>query len=151
MAYSEYGISAPEGLSSNYYTTCPICSEHRKKKNDKCLTIYPSEGNEGKFHCHHCGSYGYKDSGWWYTNPDYGGTGESAVARAAGLRSGQENGDKVKKNYTKPPELPKPTEDQANYKKVFEFFQKRSISWTRYSKTRSLGRPRRCPRQGGNR
>lgn len=130
MGYAEYGIQVPEGVSSKYDTTCPICSPKRRKKNDKCLTIYPDEGNEGKFHCHHCGSYGYADSGWWYTNPDFGGTGESAVARASSLRSGQGNGTKAgNENYSKPPELPEPNESQALYKKTFEFFQKRGISW----------------------
>lgn len=128
--YIDYGIEVPEGQSSKYSTICPICSSHRKKKNDKCLTVYFDEGNEGKFHCHHCGSYGYKDSGWWYTNPDYGGSGESSMARAMTLRkSGGDGSSSEKKNYNTPPVLPAPDESEELYKKTYEFFKARGISW----------------------
>ena len=33
-------------------STCPLCSESRKKKTDKCLSI---NWATGLAHCHHCG------------------------------------------------------------------------------------------------
>jgi twinkle protein len=40
------------------YSTCPICSEERKKKTDKCLAIY---FDSGLAKCHHCGALSFKE------------------------------------------------------------------------------------------
>lgn len=40
------------------YSTCPICSQDRKKKNDKCLSIY---FDSGLAKCHHCGALSFKE------------------------------------------------------------------------------------------
>ena len=39
-------------------TVCPNCSDHRRKKKQKCLTI---KHNDGKASCNHCGCYAFKD------------------------------------------------------------------------------------------
>jgi len=52
MSYEKYGIDIPHGKSSGQvYTTCPQCSESRKKKKDKCLGI---NLDQGVWHCNHC-------------------------------------------------------------------------------------------------
>jgi twinkle protein len=40
------------------YSTCPICSQERKKKTDKCLAIY---FDSGLAKCHHCGALSFKE------------------------------------------------------------------------------------------
>jgi twinkle protein len=40
------------------YSTCPVCSEERKKKTDKCLAIY---FDSGLAKCHHCGALSFKE------------------------------------------------------------------------------------------
>jgi len=52
MSYEDYGIIIPNGkYSGQVYTTCPRCSEQRKKKTDKCLGINLTEG---VWNCNHC-------------------------------------------------------------------------------------------------
>lgn len=51
-AYEQYGIEVPFGKSTGQvYTTCPQCSEGRKKKKDKCLGV---NLDQGIWHCNHC-------------------------------------------------------------------------------------------------
>lgn len=52
MSYEQYGIEIPHGKSTGQvYTTCPKCSESRKKKKDKCLGV---NLDQGVWHCVHC-------------------------------------------------------------------------------------------------
>lgn len=52
MTYDEIGIEIPHGKSTGQvYTTCPKCSESRKKKKDKCLGV---NLDSGVWHCVHC-------------------------------------------------------------------------------------------------
>ena len=44
--------------SGSKTTTCPLCSQGRKKKNDPCLSV---NFNLGKAFCHHCGSVSFED------------------------------------------------------------------------------------------
>lgn len=46
-SYNQYNLN--EGVK---YSVCPLCSEHRKKKTEKCLTI---NWDNGLAKCHHCG------------------------------------------------------------------------------------------------
>jgi len=50
--FLDYGIHIPSDATGQYYTTCPICSETRRKKNAKCLSV---NVEEGVWKCHHCG------------------------------------------------------------------------------------------------
>lgn len=50
-----------DGLRSNA-TTCPRCSQDRKKKNQRCLSVSLKTGN---YECHHCGWKGRADSSEW--------------------------------------------------------------------------------------
>jgi len=53
MTYETYGITIPNGkYTGQVYTTCPKCSEQRKKKLDKCLGI---DLTNQQWHCNHCG------------------------------------------------------------------------------------------------
>ena len=45
--YNVYGIKDRATTS-----TCPVCSEHRKKKNDKCMSVF---WDTGLGQCNHCG------------------------------------------------------------------------------------------------
>lgn len=47
LDYNVYGIPAKAKTS-----TCPKCSEHRKKKNDKCMSVF---WDTGLGQCNHCG------------------------------------------------------------------------------------------------
>lgn len=50
--YDHVGIEIPFGKSTGQvYTTCPKCSESRKKKKDKCLGV---NLDLGVWHCNHC-------------------------------------------------------------------------------------------------
>jgi twinkle protein len=49
--YQGYGISLPMDAKGQQYTTCPRCSESRKKSNDKCLSI---DADRQIWNCHHC-------------------------------------------------------------------------------------------------
>lgn len=52
MSYEEHGIEIPHGKTTGQvYTTCPQCSESRKKKKDKCLGV---NLDKGIWHCTHC-------------------------------------------------------------------------------------------------
>ena len=52
MSYEKHGIEIPHGKSTGQvYTTCPKCSEARKKKKDKCLGV---NLDQGVWHCVHC-------------------------------------------------------------------------------------------------
>lgn len=46
------GIAPPERFSRK--TTCPQCSHTRRKRHERCLSIYPAEGWID-WKCHHCG------------------------------------------------------------------------------------------------
>jgi twinkle protein len=61
FTYSELGIELKGNPgSAEAYTTCPRCSPSRKKKHQKCLTVY---GDTESFFCHHCGWYGSLERG----------------------------------------------------------------------------------------
>ena len=49
--YKDYGISLPMDVKGQEYTTCPRCSESRKKSQDKCLSI---DAERQVWYCHHC-------------------------------------------------------------------------------------------------
>lgn len=49
--FADFGISVPSGSTGNIRTTCPECSEKRRKKNVKCLAV---NIDEGVWLCHHC-------------------------------------------------------------------------------------------------
>jgi len=55
MTYSDYDIDIPRGKTTGQvYTICPKCSQDRKKKHAKCLSV---NLDKGMWHCHHatCG------------------------------------------------------------------------------------------------
>jgi len=53
VTFSDHGIHIPQGASGpEVQTTCPKCSQERKKKNAKCLSI---NTEKGVWVCHHCG------------------------------------------------------------------------------------------------
>lgn len=57
MKYEDYGISLPNNKNAGeVQTTCPQCSETRKKKKDKCLSV---QLDKQTWFCHHCGWKGY--------------------------------------------------------------------------------------------
>ena len=49
--YQDYGITIPMDAKGQHYTTCPQCSESRKKSNDKCLSL---DADRQIWNCHHC-------------------------------------------------------------------------------------------------
>lgn len=49
--FQDFGISV-RGSSGQEYTTCPQCSQDRKKRKAKCLSV---NVQEGVWLCHHCG------------------------------------------------------------------------------------------------
>ena len=51
MTFEENGIFI-KGMSGQEKTTCPKCSNGRKKSADKCLSV---SIEDGVWHCHHCG------------------------------------------------------------------------------------------------
>lgn len=51
-SYSDYGISIPSGSSGEIKTTCPQCSDSRKKKHLKVLNV---NLDKNVWHCWHCG------------------------------------------------------------------------------------------------
>lgn len=52
MTFSDFDITVPNGrLSGQIVTTCPRCSQDRKKKSTKCLSV---NLDEGVWNCHHC-------------------------------------------------------------------------------------------------
>ncbi len=50
--FSDHGIDIKNKNSGQHHTTCPQCSESRKKKNDPCLSVNITDG---VWNCHHCG------------------------------------------------------------------------------------------------
>lgn len=79
-SWSDFGLSFPDSLSGEMYSTCPQCSPHRKKKNVKCLS---ANGDKLTWICHHCGWSGtlkegidhksdpFRWSAYKYRRPDY--------------------------------------------------------------------------------
>jgi len=52
MTFEEKGIIIPSYVNSGqYYTVCPQCSNQRKKRDDRCLSV---NLDEGIWYCHHC-------------------------------------------------------------------------------------------------
>ena len=52
MTFEEKGIIIPSYVNSGqYYTVCPQCSNQRKKRDDRCLSV---NLHEGIWYCHHC-------------------------------------------------------------------------------------------------
>jgi twinkle protein len=49
--YQDYGIDLPFDATGQHTTTCPQCSESRKKSNEKCLSI---DADRQIWNCHHC-------------------------------------------------------------------------------------------------
>lgn len=50
--FADYGIEIPSGASGEIDTTCPECSQTRKKKNARCLSV---NIDKGVWCCAHCG------------------------------------------------------------------------------------------------
>ncbi|MBU4444014.1 toprim domain-containing protein [bacterium] len=50
--YQDYGIDLPMDATGQHYTTCPKCSQERKKTMVKCLGI---DADKQIWHCNHCG------------------------------------------------------------------------------------------------
>ena len=50
--FSDYGIEIDPSKTGECYTSCPQCSNQRKKKYAKCLSV---NINLGVWKCHHCG------------------------------------------------------------------------------------------------
>lgn len=50
--FADFGISVPSGSTGNIRTTCPECSDKRRKKTVKCLAV---DVDQGVWICHHCG------------------------------------------------------------------------------------------------
>jgi len=73
-AYSDYGITIPNGqMAGEVETTCPKCSKDRKKNNLKCLGI---NLDKSVWNCRHCGWAGYLKKGTaiptiTYTKPNF--------------------------------------------------------------------------------
>jgi len=73
--WSDFKIELPQGATGHVRTTCPECSQHRKKSTDKCLSI---NVGEGCWFCHHCGWSGCLGGGKTkeeikihFTRPEY--------------------------------------------------------------------------------
>lgn len=61
-SFEQAGIHGVNNRSENQKVTCPECSDERKNKSDKCLSV---SAKKGTWNCHHCGwSGGIK-------NPDF--------------------------------------------------------------------------------
>lgn len=50
--FLDYGIEIPAGRGGEYDTTCPQCSNQRKKKHARCLSV---NIDKQTWNCHHCG------------------------------------------------------------------------------------------------
>ena len=57
MTFEDNGIFV-KGTSGQEKTTCPRCSNGRKKSSDQCLSV---NIDEGVWHCHHCSWKGSLD------------------------------------------------------------------------------------------
>ena len=49
--WADIGIAIPYGTTGEVRTTCPQCSESRRKSKDRCLAV---NINQGTWFCHHC-------------------------------------------------------------------------------------------------
>jgi|TARA_Y100000034_G_C6906447_1_gene420830 twinkle protein len=59
LTYADKGIEVPDYITSGQYSAlCPKCSNNRKKRNDKCLSV---NIDEGIWYCHHCNWKGKLD------------------------------------------------------------------------------------------
>ena len=52
MKLQDYGINTKGKISGQFKTTCPKCSQDRKKKSDPCLSV---NIDEQVWNCHNCG------------------------------------------------------------------------------------------------
>lgn len=50
--FSDFGIFIPCNTNGEVRTTCPRCSESRRKSRDACLAV---NADTGAWLCHHCG------------------------------------------------------------------------------------------------
>lgn len=57
--FEQFGITVPHGAHGEVYTTCPQCSQQRKKKRARCLSV---NTDKQVWVCHHCGWAGGLDS-----------------------------------------------------------------------------------------
>ena len=55
MTLTDNGINTKGRTEGQFKTTCPKCSENRKKKKELCLSV---NIDEGIWNCHHCGWFG---------------------------------------------------------------------------------------------
>ena len=61
MSFIEAGIEIPSHIMSGQYSTlCPKCSNERRKRNDRCLSV---NLDEGIWYCHHCNWIGKLSGG----------------------------------------------------------------------------------------
>lgn len=58
--FADYRIEIPYNAGVESYTTCPECSNQRKKKSAKCLSV---NTDKGVWVCHHCGWKGGLQNG----------------------------------------------------------------------------------------
>ncbi len=61
-SFLDYGITFQAGATGELKTTCPKCSEQRKKKNYPCLNV---NIEKGVWHCWHCDWSGTLAGGVW--------------------------------------------------------------------------------------
>ena len=59
--FADFGIAVPPYASGNFRTTCPRCSNARRKRDQRCLSV---DVDGGAWLCHHCEWRGYVTSGW---------------------------------------------------------------------------------------
>lgn len=64
--FADYNITVPSGGGVERYTTCPQCSNGRKKKRDKCLSI---NVEDEVWFCHHCHWKGNLKNGTGWGEP----------------------------------------------------------------------------------
>lgn len=50
--FADFGVVVPAGATGEIDTTCPECSQQRRKKNVRCLSVNVAVGT---WLCHHCG------------------------------------------------------------------------------------------------
>jgi len=55
QTFADLGIDTRGKTAGNVKTTCPWCSQSRKKKTDPCLSV---NVDDGCWHCHNCGESG---------------------------------------------------------------------------------------------
>lgn len=60
MSYADFRIEIPHNAAGEVYATCPECSQTRKKKTVRCLSV---NVDKGVWICHHCGWKGSLESG----------------------------------------------------------------------------------------